>query len=63
MLRHLSTFVLEILPLALACLIGAFLLAGHLGAPPVRGEGKVATPIELVAGISSAEPALAGHLP
>jgi len=44
MLRNVSTFILEILPYALASLIGAFLLAGHLGALPVRGEASRCPP-------------------
>ena len=49
MLRQVSTFVLEILPYALATLIGAFLLAGHLGAQSLRSEVRpaAATPMEL----------------
>jgi hypothetical protein len=46
MLRRLSVFVLEILPWALASLIGLFLLAGHV-ASPGRADGK-AVPIARV---------------
>jgi hypothetical protein len=64
MLRNVSTFILEILPYALASLIGAFLLAGHLGALPVRGEAKPpsAVPAELVR-VSAAAPAPTGYAP
>jgi hypothetical protein len=64
MLRNVSTFILEVLPYALASLIGAFLLAGHLGALPARGEAKPApaVPVELVR-VSAAVPALAGYAP
>jgi hypothetical protein len=49
MLRQVSTFVLEILPYALASLIGAFLLAGHLSAQSPRREVRpaAAVPMEL----------------
>jgi hypothetical protein len=40
MLGVVSKFVLEVLPWALASLIVAFLLAGHLTAQPVRAEVK-----------------------
>ena len=33
MLKRLSVFVLEILPWALASLIGLFLVAGHMASP------------------------------
>jgi hypothetical protein len=39
MLKRLSIFVLEILPWALAGLIGLFLVAGHM-APPSRADAK-----------------------
>jgi hypothetical protein len=53
MLRNRSTFVLEVLPFALASLIAAFLLAGHLGVQAIRDEVKPAssTPVELAAGL------------
>jgi hypothetical protein len=39
MLKRLSVFVLEILPWALASLIGLFLVAGHM-ASPSRADAK-----------------------
>jgi hypothetical protein len=47
MFRRLSLFVLEILPWALASLIGLFLLAGHL-ASPGRADVKAAAPLAAV---------------
>ncbi|MGA2125759.1 MAG: hypothetical protein ABSG76_06355 [Xanthobacteraceae bacterium] len=64
MLRNVSTFILEILPYALASLIGAFLLAGHLGGLPARGEAKPPSAVatELVR-VSTAPPAPTGYVP
>lgn len=44
-----SKFVLEVLPWALASLIGAFLLVGHFSAPPARAEAKpfAAGPVQM----------------
>ncbi len=42
MLGGVSKFVLEVLPWALACLIAAFLLAGHVAPRPIRVELKPA---------------------
>jgi len=40
MLGRVSEFVLEVLPWALASLIAAFLLAGHVAARPVGNQVK-----------------------